>query len=198
MKVSLLAVCRSRLSLPEFPPQALKRGGYMGVSARVNSCPSRFALRGRLFLKISCLVFATYGMATAQSNPNTARDAKLTAAAKQVSVHKLDETLPEVSFETWLAKESGPDAKYHWEVNDCGEQSGTPGDNAPVPTCVEVDSSLKDGREIVIMIADDRPETAGKTDPPTWKIFFAQLATPHEKINLRRLSDLPAALTRTQ
>lgn len=198
MKVSLLAVYQGRLSPPEFRPQALKRGGYVGVSARVNSCPSRFTLRSKLFLKISCLVFATYGMATAESNPNAARDAKLIAQVKQISVHKLDQALPDVGFEGWLQKQSGADAKYHWEVNDCGEQSGTPGDDAPVPTCVEADSRLNDGREIVIMIADDRPETTGKTHPPDWKIFFAQLTTPHEKINLRRLSDLPAALTRTQ
>lgn len=180
-------------------PQALKRGGaYVGVSARVNSCPSRFALRRKLFLMISCLVFTIYGVAAAQTDPNAARDAKLIAQVKQVSVHKLDEALPDVGFEGWLQKESGAGAQYHWEVNDCGEQSGTPGDDTPVPTCVEADSKLKDGREIVIMIADDRPETASKTDPPDWKIFFAQLATPHEKINLRRLSDLRAALTRTQ
>lgn len=80
-------------------------------------------------------------------------------------------------------------------MNDCGEQSGTPGDGASVPTCVEVNSNLKDGRQIVVFIANDEPR---ENALPEWKIFFAQLATPHEKINLRRLSDLPAALTRTQ
>ena len=135
--------------------------------------------------------------AAMEQDPNSTRDAKLIAAAKQVSVHKLDNLLPDLSFKEWLAKESGLDAKYHWEVNDCGEQSGSPDDTGPVPLCVEVDATLKDGREIVIFIADDRPETAKATGPADWKIFFAQLTTPHEKINLRRLSDLPAALIKT-
>jgi hypothetical protein len=148
-------------------------------------------------MKLAVLLFALCAAAAAQ-DPNATRDAKLIAAAEQVSVHKLDETLPDLSFERWLEKESASDAKYHWEVNDCGEQSGTPGDIGAVPFCVEVDSTLNDGREIVIFLADDRPKDAKKDDPPDWKIFFAQLTTPHEKINLRRLSDLPAALIKTQ
>jgi len=149
-------------------------------------------------MKHAVILFVLCVAAAAAQDPNAARDAKLIAAAKQVSVHKLDNALPDLAFEKWLAKEFGPDAKYHWEVNDCGEQSGASGDTGPVPLCVEVDSDLKDGREIVIFVADDRPETASKGAPPDWKIFFAQLTTPHEKINLRRLSDLPAALIKTQ
>lgn len=148
-------------------------------------------------MNLAVLLFALCAAAAAQ-DPNATRDAKLIAAAEQVSVHKLDETLPDVSFERCLEKESASDAKYHWEVNDCGEQSGTPGDIGTVPFCVEVDSTLNDGREIVIFLADDRPKDAKKDDPPDWKIFFAQLTTPHEKINLRRLSDLPAALIKSQ
>jgi len=82
----------------------------------------------------------------------------------------------------------------HGEVNDCGEQSGSPGWQAPVPICVEVDAARKDGREIVILVAHPQPK---KGSPPDWKIFFAQLVTPHETINLKQLSDLPAALIKT-
>lgn len=152
-------------------------------------------LRSRAPFIMPLIVFV--GIAFGQ-NPNAARDAKLIAAAKQVSVHKLENALPDLAFERWLAKESGTEAKYHWEVNDCGEQTGDPDNAVPVPTCVEVDSSLKDGREIVIFIADDRPENTTNNASPDWKIFFAQLTSPHEKINLRRLSDLPAALIKTQ
>jgi len=134
-----------------------------------------------------------------QTDPKASRDAKLIVEVKQVSVHRLDEALPELSFEKWLAKESGTDAQYHWEINDCGEQTGAPGGETPIPTCVEVDSTLKDGREIVIFIADDRPGHGqpNKSAPPHWTIAFAELVTPHEKINLRRLSDLPVALIKT-
>jgi len=147
-------------------------------------------------MKHAAILLVLCAAALAQ-DPNAARDAELITAAKQVSVHKLDNVLPDLSFEAWLAKESGSDATYHWEVNDCGEQSGNPNDTGPVPVCVQVDSTLKDGREIVIFLADDRPKNAAKDATPDWKIFFAQLTTPHEKINLRRLSDLPAALIKT-
>ena len=136
-------------------------------------------------------------LASTQAQPDVARDSRLIQIVKRISVHKLDDALPDVSFEKWLGKESGPNATFHWEVNDCGEQSGNPSDSGPIPTCVEVDSTLTDGREIVIFIADNGPKNAQKSDPHDWKIFFAQLTSPHEKIYLRRLSDLPAALIRT-
>ncbi len=147
-------------------------------------------------MKVAVILLVLCALTAAQ-DPNVARDVKLIATVKQVSVHQLDNTIPDLSLEVWLSKESGPDATFHWEVNDCGEQSGNPDDTGPVPLCVEVDSTLKDGREIVIFLADDRPKHGTKNAPSAWKIFFAQLTTPHEKINLRRLSDLPAALIKT-
>jgi hypothetical protein len=148
-------------------------------------------------MKLVAFLIILSAAAAAQANPNAGRDAKMIADVKRVSVHRIDDALPDLGFAKWLEKESGADARYHWEVNDCGEQSGTPGETGPVPLCVEVDSDLKDGREIVIFIVDDRPKTSKKTAAFEWKIFFAQLTTQHEKINLRRLSDLPAALTKT-
>ncbi|HWH58585.1 MAG TPA: hypothetical protein VN682_13215 [Terriglobales bacterium] len=147
-------------------------------------------------MKHALLILSLCAVVAAQ-DPNAKRDAKLIAAAKQASAHELDNALPKLSFEKWIEKQSGPDAKYHWEANDCGEQSGNPNDTGPVPFCVEVDSTLKDGREVVVFVADDSPEDAKKGNPPGWKIFFAQLTTSHEKITLRRLSDLPAALIKT-
>ena len=144
-------------------------------------------------MKLSMPAFVLFAAVAAQ-DPDAARDAKLIAAVKQVSIHKLDVTLPDLAFENWLQKQSGPQAKYHWEVNDCGEQTGSPDDTGPVPLCVEVDSTLNDGREVVIFVADDRPP---QSKLPDWKIFFAQLTTPHERINLRHLSDLPDALVQT-
>jgi hypothetical protein len=148
-------------------------------------------------MKCKAILFllAVCSLVQSQNDPNAARDAKLIADAKAVPVQKLDSGLPLESFEKWLRDQSGSDAKYHWEVNDCGEQSGAPGDSGPIPLCVEVDVSLKDGREIVIFIADDSPPAARDSD---WKIFFAQVTTQHEKINIRRLSDLPAVLTKTR
>jgi hypothetical protein len=145
-------------------------------------------------MKLLVLFLAMSAVAAAQADPDAVRDAKLIAEVKSVSVHKIDDTLAEISFKKWLEEESGDGTQFHWEVNDCGEQTGTPGDG-PVPICVEVDSSLKDGRQIVIFLTIDQN---AKNAPPDWKIFFAQLVAPREKITLRRLSELPAALIKTR
>lgn len=131
------------------------------------------------------------------SGTDSTRDAKLIAQVKALSVGKLDSSLPDVSFHQWLRTEAGADAQYHWEVNDCGEQTGAPGQSASeVPTCVEADAKLKDARQIVIMISVSEGQKISKTQP-AFAVFFAQLITPHETINIKQLSDFPAALVRT-
>lgn len=149
---------------------------------------------GFVVLSISYLLFAT--VAIAQNN--STQDARLIGQIKNVSAAKLDAALPSISLEQWLRTEAEAGAKLAWEVNDCGEQTGSPGQNpADVPTCVEADAWLKDGRQIVIMIAmpQDAQRKASEQAPPT--VFFAQLITTREKITLKQLSDLPAALVRT-
>ena len=132
---------------------------------------------------------------SADTNEDAQRDAKLIASLKSVAVQTLDQSLPVIAFARWVQLQSGPGAEAQWEVNDCGEQTGTPGQLSQIPVCVEVDSFLKDGRKIVILIANDQPKRQAH---PAWKVYFAQLITPHEGINLKRLSDLPAALIRTR
>jgi len=119
-------------------------------------------------MKHALLILSLCAVVAAQ-DPNAKRDAKLIAAAKQASAHELDNALPKLSFEKWIEKQSGPDAKYHWEANDCGEQSGNPNDTGPVPFCVEVDSTLKDGREVVVFVADDSPEEPRRAILPAGK-----------------------------
>jgi hypothetical protein len=130
----------------------------------------------------------------AAKDANAARDARLIAAAQNISVQRLDSLLPEMPLAKWLRIEAGEGAQFQWEVNDCGEQSGSRNDQSPVPTCVESDVYLKDGREIILFMANDAPASA---KAPKWVVAFAQLVTPRETMNLHRLSDLPAALIKT-
>src|SRR5579864_1506281 len=124
-------------------------------------------------------------------------DAALITQLKKLSVSTLDPTLPAVRFDQWLRTEAGPDARYQWEVNDCGEQTGAPGQNPnEIPTCVEADAWLKDGREIVIMIAVTKPAAAPGRNQ-SFSVYFAQLVTTRERITIKQLSDFPAALVRT-
>jgi hypothetical protein len=144
---------------------------------------------------LSVLLFAILVSAKSYSSD----DAALITQLKKLSVSKLDPALPAVRFDHWLRTEAGPDARYQWEVNDCGEQTGAPGQNPDeIPTCVEADAWLKDGREIVIMIAVPISENAGASgQKQTLVVYFALLVTAREKIDIKQLSDLPAALVRT-
>lgn len=147
----------------------------------------------KVFLFLALFAFIR-PIAVAADEPNAARDAKLIQAVQNVSAQKLDSLLPNMALEKWLRIEAGEGAQFQWEVNDCGERSGSESDQSSVPTCVESDVNLKDGREIVVSLANDAPAHART---PKWVVAFAQLVTPRETMNLHRLSDLPAALIKT-
>jgi hypothetical protein len=128
------------------------------------------------------------------SQNQSVQQTKLIATVKSTPVSQLDRALPPVRFDQWLRTEAGADARYQWEVNDCGEQTGSPGQHAnEIPTCVEADAWLKDGREMMIMIAIEKSShgNAGMS------LYFAQLVTTRERITIKQLSDFPAALVRT-
>jgi hypothetical protein len=146
-------------------------------------------------LAISC-VFLCAILVSAKSYSSD--DAALITQLKKLSVSKLDPALPAVRFDQWLRAEAGSDARYQWEVNDCGEQTGAPGQNPyEIPTCVDADAWLKDGREIVIMIAVTRSAAAPGQKQSLTVVYFAQLITTRERITIKQLSDFPAALVRT-
>jgi hypothetical protein len=124
-----------------------------------------------------------------------ARDARLIRQVQEISVSQLDPALRPVSFGKWLHVEAGADAEFHWEVNDCGEQTGTTADRGrDFPMCVEVQSNMKDRRTIVVSIAVGTYKK-GVVGKPA--VYFAQLVTSATTINLPHLSDLPSALIRT-
>jgi|SRR5579864_2831231 len=145
-------------------------------------------------LAISCVfLFAIL----VSSKSYSSDEAALITQLKKQSVSKLDPALPPVHFDQWLRTEAGAGAKFAWEVNDCGEQTGEPGQNAnEIPTCVEADAWLKDGREIVIMVAVAR-SAAAPGHEQSFSVYFAQLVTTRERITIKQLSDFPAALVRT-
>ena len=129
-------------------------------------------------------------------NPSV-QPTKLIATVKSTPVSQLDPALPTVRFDQWLRAEAGAGAKFAWEVNDCGEQTGAPGQNpSEIPICVEADAWLKDGREIVIIIAVPKSASA-PGEKQSFTVYFAQLVTTRERITIKQLSDFPAALVRT-
>ncbi len=147
-------------------------------------------------LAIGLLLLSSALSLWAKNDAIKERDAKLIRQVQEVSVLQLDPALlPPVSFEKWLHAEAGAGAEFHWEVNDCGEQTGTAADRGrESPMCVEAQADMKDRRTIVVSIAVGT-FNKGAFGKPT--VNFAQLVTPATTINLPHLSDMPAALIRT-
>jgi hypothetical protein len=74
-------------------------------------------------------------------------------ATQGSSVHAIDTTLADARFDEWFRKAVGPDAKISWELNDCGESSGSPADSArDLPACVEVSADWGDGRTAAVSL----------------------------------------------
>src|SRR5262245_25535535 len=76
------------------------------------------------------------------------------AFAKQINVSQLDLKLPKQRFDEWFRDLVGREAIVHWELNDCGEQTGSPADKErDIPTCAQAETKLADNRKVVVMIS---------------------------------------------
>jgi hypothetical protein len=70
---------------------------------------------------------------------HSSEDAPAIAYAKRISVSRIERGMPSTQFGVWFANIVGPRTPITWEVNDCGEQTGTPQDRGrDFPMCVEV------------------------------------------------------------
>jgi hypothetical protein len=139
------------------------------------------------------LMVAVIAVSAAAQTPH---DRKMIAYAKAIPVSQLDPKLPATPFETWLIKEAGENAQITWEVNDCGEQSGSPEDGErDFPVCVEAVAHRRDKRVIVVSIAVGTYQKAISGKPVTWWITVGPDPTKDEP--LKTLSDVPAELADT-
>jgi len=75
------------------------------------------------------------------------------AFAKRIDVSTLDSRLPSERFVKWFKEVVGRGAKIGWEVNDCGEQTGSAADeDRDLPFCAQGQADLPDGRRVVVSI----------------------------------------------
>ena len=126
----------------------------------------------------------------------TARDRKAIAYTKALLVSQLDPKLPSIPFERWLIKVAGEGAQISWEVNDCGEQTGTPEDQgSDFPMCVEAEAHMRDKRVIVVSIAVGTYQRGISGKPVTWWITVGH--DPSSDPPLKTLSDVPLRLIGT-
>ncbi len=88
-------------------------------------------------------------LALALPVPAAAQDDVAISAARRTSAKALDRALPAVPFEEWLRSLAGREARIDWEVNDCGEATGTPADaERDLPLCAEASVAVA-GRGMV-------------------------------------------------
>jgi hypothetical protein len=65
--------------------------------------------------------------------------------AKKYLVSDIESNVPPISFEKWFQTTVGEDAKVDWDINDCGEQTGTSADRGrDFPMCVAA-NTVKNG-----------------------------------------------------
>jgi hypothetical protein len=151
-----------------------------------------FSLR---FVRTAACLGLLIAVAAAGQTP---RDRKAIAYTKAILVSKLDPKLPGISFERWLIKEAGEGAQINWEVNDCGEQTGTPEEQESendIPMCVEAEARMRDKRVIVVGIAVGTYQRGITGKPSTWWITVG--FDPSSDPPLKTLSDVPLKLIDT-
>jgi hypothetical protein len=110
--------------------------------------------------------------------------------AKKYLVSEIEPNLPQVSFEKWFQKTVGEEAKVEWDINDCGEQTGTSADRGrDFPMCVSANTQKAESYYISVNIQFGSFNRGIIHEKPTVRsITIGKLM---EGIWLSNLSDLP-------
>lgn len=141
----------------------------------------------------SVLFFALVPSFWEQASPGDKTDEQSIRRAKGALASSLDTSLPNVTLENFLNYES-EGADIHWEVNDCGEQTGNPATDAgrDFPMCVEADFDFRHQAVSVVIAVGTL-----KKGPSKPAFFSATVNDGSGKIRpLRRLGELPKELHR--
>lgn len=96
----------------------------------------KLTYRNTIRVALSALfVITCVAWAQAQSKK---QDAAAIRYARNVSVAKIEKGMPLIRFDSWFRRLARKGMKITYEVNDCGEQTGTSADKGrDFPVCVE-------------------------------------------------------------
>ncbi len=137
-------------------------------------------------LSILCLSIL-FSQARAQEG-----EAQAIAFARQINVSQLDPALPHQRLDDWIQALAGPKATVTWEVNDCGEQTGTTADlERDIPSCAQAEAKLADNRTIVIMIAVGTVKKGLSGKP---EVFHISVGQNGRFSTVKRLSELESVV----
>lgn len=73
---------------------------------------------------------------------------------QRMNANTIDKSLPKQPVGEWVRKAVGPKVALRWEVNDCGEATGTISDlGRELPACVQVEGDLSPEVGFTIMVS---------------------------------------------
>ena len=106
---------------------------------------------------------------------------------------KLEPGLPKQSLVQWLTRAAGTSAKITWEVNDCGEQSGSPEADRgrDFPMCVDGIANLASGRKVIVSVAVGSFQKGITGQPKVWSVSIGK---DNRFDPVPKLRDLPASI----
>lgn len=142
----------------------------------------------------ACVIALMLTLSTSQTALQ-ARDAKAIEAAKNTSVHLMEAALPDKPFEAWLRGFVGHQRDIHWEVNDCGEQTGNPqlDKGRDFPMCAEAQVTLRGKHKLSVVLSVGTSKTGVAASPA--RFFYAAIDGPGNSTKLvKKLSRLPEAI----
>ena len=116
------------------------------------------------------------------------------SAQRSLRVSTLDRSLPNVSLEFFLKYEGGG-APIKWEVNDCGDQRGSPAldQERGAPMCVEADFEFKGQTAVTILVSVGTFNRGPLGVPALISMTITENGISRP---VRHLSDLPMELHR--
>jgi TonB family protein len=114
------------------------------------------------------------------------------SSAQEMSASDLDKALPKRHFAGWFNEVVGPNAGVVWQMAECGEPIGLPGEPGyDLPACAEINATLPDGRKVFVAISVGTFKK-GPIGKPT---FLRAIIEQNERFHqVSRLSELPEKL----
>lgn len=138
-------------------------------------------------------IFSIFGLLlwgfVTTSGAQPVSDESYIEAAKMASVQHFDPALPSLSMVSWVGSVAAPHSKVIWEVNDCGEQTGSPSDQGrDFPVCVEAIFVVSGGARahVSIMVGTFKRGVSGQAE-----LFQLFVKRSGEFRNVEKLSELP-------
>ena len=106
---------------------------------------------------------------------------------QKLPASSIEQRLPRQRFELWLKNATGASAPLDWQISDCGAPAESMRDvNMPLPTCVEAEATLANGRTVVVVL-DASSMTATSGQP---RVHWITIEDPDGNIDVQSLKDL--------